>query len=206
MGDQRVAFPHLVKVTVWSSGRADISSAAFDGNRNFELDLQVPILEINRPATDTSLDSLNLEVSDHSKIILRPSLIRRGASGTLQVVVDGVPSVHWFSPLPDIKVSEETASDTRRIIEATRKKRWVTPVNVGWLVFALSMLSLIIGLCVNLTDKDAGQAWGVPGLMFLMLSAAFLLVAYVVIVIRWAVHRTGPDRSAIQQGSRGPVI
>lgn len=48
---------------------------------------------------------------------------------------------------------------------------------------------MIVGITISLTDMETGQTIGIPGLIVLFISIPFVVVAYVVRLIKWAIDR-----------------
>jgi hypothetical protein len=90
-GGRVVADPYVVAITLEATGRSDVPSSAFDGDRPLSLDVGTAIVDV--------LQSDDLLVTlDATRVRIGPELLKRGRRWNLQLLTDGPPDL---SRLPD---------------------------------------------------------------------------------------------------------
>lgn len=178
-----VTSPQIVTLSLWSSGRADISSHAFDGGDPLTFDLGAPIIE-ELPGNHAAPARLEAELPD--KLILRPSLLHRRFASTIRVIVDGTPEVRTNHVLADIDVVRDGVNETARAIDTSRRRLRATPLVVSTGALALGLVILIIGLVVYSFDAQAYLPWGTVGVLLMMAALVAIVVIAVYRLIRWA--------------------
>jgi hypothetical protein len=99
--------PYLVNLVVAFTGRADISSSSFDGQKPVVFELNVPVLAEIEHAASTSKVGARLEyVEGESAIRLTPSLLPQGFLLRATYLCDGEPVVQPVLELTDISIRE----------------------------------------------------------------------------------------------------
>lgn len=99
--------PHLVSVLVASTGRADISSASFDGDKPIKFELNVPILgEIAQTANIEKVSTRLNFIEGESSIELQPSLLPKGFTIRATYLCDGHPKFRPRIELADIVIHD----------------------------------------------------------------------------------------------------
>lgn len=130
--------PYLVNVQIASTGRADISSASFDGNKPVSFALNVPILGEIEQSASTETVSARLRFSDLTNSIeLPPSLLPKGFTLRASYLCDGRPNVEPKVELTDIPV--------RTDIRALRTTNWRSEIAVAVGAASLGAAVVTIG-------------------------------------------------------------
>lgn len=107
-GGTPLEHPYLVTVRVASTGRADISSSKFDGNKPILFDLNVPVLsEIDQTASSETVGARLTFQRSQSVIELQPSLLPKGFSLSGSYLCDGEPNVVPRIELADISIRNQ---------------------------------------------------------------------------------------------------
>ncbi|WZH35543.1 MAG: hypothetical protein PIR02_12240 [Microbacterium enclense] len=189
-----VIAPQIVTLSLWSSGRADIGTNAFDAGTPLIFDLGVPIAE-QIPVPPTS--DAQLEVLLPDKIVLRPALIHRKFHSTARVIVDGAPTVHVNRVLPDIDVIRDGVSETGRAIEASRKRFKVTPLLVWTGVLALGTVGLIVGIAMYWIVQQLSAPVGGISMLIMMVALVAIIIIGIYRFFRW-IGRNVEARSGLR--------
>jgi len=110
--------PYLVQVTLKNIGPVDIASSDFDAGRQLKVSFPGEYLEVvdwKQVGFDAPFGQ------DYRYVTLDPVLLRRGASFTLDVLVDGKPEVELDCPLINTDIVHV---DTRaRTVEALNQSK-----------------------------------------------------------------------------------
>jgi len=191
---QPVTTPQIVTLSLWSSGRADIGSNAFDAGTPLIFDLGVPIAQ-QFPVAATS--DARLEVVPPDKIVLRPALIHSKFHSTVRVIVDGAPALHVNRVLPDIDVVRDGHSETSRAIEASRKRFKATPLIVWTGVLALGTVGLIVGISMYWFAQQLSAPVGGISMLIMMVALVAIVVVGIYRFVRW-VGRNVEARSGLR--------
>lgn len=114
--------PHIVLLNIWSTGKLDIRSDAFDQRKpltfNFDLARVGEHYETNVEGVDD--DAL---VMSGNQVQLHPTLLRRGFSATVRLFTAGSPSVSATNPIADVELVEVPVSPVPTWV---RLRRWTT--------------------------------------------------------------------------------
>lgn len=189
-----VTAPQIVTLSLWSSGRADIASSAFDAGTPLTFDLGTPIVEEIPTGTDSGA---RLEVVYPDKIVLRPALIHRTFQSTIRVIVDGTPTVQVNRVLPDIDVMPDGASETARAIDTSRKNFKITPLLVWTGVLILGTAGLIVSLVIYAFDPRVSAPVGGISMLIMMIALVGIIVVGIYRFFRW-VGRNVEARSGLR--------
>jgi uncharacterized membrane protein YidH (DUF202 family) len=189
-----VTDPQIVTLSLWSSGRADIASSAFDAGTPLIFELGAPIVE-EMPGASAS--GPQLEVAPPDKIVLRPALIHRKFQSTVRVIVDGTPTVRVNRVLPDIDVFRDGDSETTRAIDISRKRFKLTPLLVWTGLLALGVAILIVSFVIYAFDKQAYLPWGVVGMLAIMIALVAIVIVGIYRFFRW-IGRNVEARSGLR--------
>lgn len=189
-----VTAPQIVTLSLWSSGRADIASSAFDAGMPLTFDLGTPIVEEIPTVTDSGA---RLEVAYPNKIELRPALIHRKFQSTVRVIVDGTPNIHVNRVLPDIDVLRDGFSETTRAIETSRKRIKVTPLLVWTGLLLAGAAGLVVSLVMSGFDKQAYLPVGGISMLIMMIALVGIIVVGIYRFFRW-VGRNIEARSGLR--------
>lgn len=184
--------PHLVTVTLWSSGRADVPSSSFDQQLPITVRLGVPILEqIDATPEAPNPWLLQPDVLAGTSLTLPPMLLRRGSRYTTQALVEGRPTPYLEQALIDIPVVEEKDNDASEVVttRTKRRQRFRTADVILISTLSLGMILLTIGVSFYTGEKGAGMEYSVPGLLLVMFAIAYGLVLYTSRAIRFFINR-----------------
>lgn len=104
---QQLSNPHVVRLKVRSTSRADIPSDIFDGKNSLYFDLETPIYEV----LDGDVSQISL-ASGTTGVYLEPQLIKPGEKAFVTVITEGPPHVVSVSKtLIDTTVIRADSSD-----------------------------------------------------------------------------------------------
>ena len=188
-----VTNPTLVTLTIWSSGRADISSSSFDGGTPIVFDLGANI--VDEVPGDTPSDP-QLQMRPPNELIILPSLLRRRFQSRVRVVVDGVPIVSVHHSLVDIPVIADRGTEAAQAIETSRRRYKVTALSIGVATLVIALILLVISLVIYQIDQEGSLAPGVTAILLGMAALLTILLATLVRFGRW-VKRNVDARSGI---------
>lgn len=189
-----VTAPQMVTLSLWSSGRADIGSNAFDAGTPLTFDLGAPIVE-EMPTVGVA--GAHLEVVLPNQVVLRPALIHRKFQSTIRVIVDGTPDVHVNRVLPDIDVLRDGVSETARAIDTSRKRLKITPLLVWTGVLILGTAGLIVSLVIYAFDPGVSAPAGGISMLIMMSALVAIIVIGIYRFFKW-VARNIEARSGLR--------
>ncbi|MGC5225387.1 hypothetical protein ACPW96_22720 [Micromonospora sp. DT81.3] len=115
--------PHLVRVVIRSSSRADIASKAFDDERPIRFQITPAPFVLSE--TDSSDKTIGITWSSNSGFVgagdalIAPQLIRRHAEGEFIAITDGPPEINPENSLIDISLVKVARSDARAQLPVT---------------------------------------------------------------------------------------
>ncbi|WP_426004865.1 hypothetical protein ACPFL9_20390 [Paenarthrobacter sp. NyZ202] len=99
--------PHLVTIEVASTGRADISSSNFDGQKPVLFDLGVPVLdEVDQDASQSNFSARLDFTQNESTIRLAPALLPKQFSFRASYICEGAPRCQPNIELADTNIRE----------------------------------------------------------------------------------------------------
>lgn len=138
--------PYLVNMELASTGRADISSSSFDGQKPIIFELNVPIVgEIEHKGSSGTVSAQLKFKEGESSIELPPTLLPAGFSLRASYLCDGKPTVEPKIELTDIPLQEGVRSTTTQASLLTRYS----------LRFALTIAVTVAGALIS-TNLAAG--------------------------------------------------
>ncbi|MBP2266315.1 hypothetical protein J3A64_001779 [Pseudarthrobacter sp. PvP004] len=106
--------PYLVTIEIASTGRADISSTRFDGQKPILFQLKVPVIdEIEQTPSSDSLSARLEFTPGHSTIMLAPTLLPKGFSIRATYLCDGKPQHKAKIELADITIRDGSLPRSR---------------------------------------------------------------------------------------------
>lgn len=198
LDDEPVDDPQIVSLSLWSDGRGDIGSDAFDGGRPLTFVLGAPILE--ELASELKSDP-RLEIERPDRIVLRPGLIHRRFQSTIRVVVNGSPTVTHNHVFQGVSVLGLNSTAAATAIESSRRRLRVTPllVSTGVLVFAVVLL--IVSIIIYSVDEAAYLPWGVISVLLVMAALVAIVGISIFRFFRWTA-RNIEARSGLSSNGR----
>ncbi|OFI39404.1 hypothetical protein BIU82_13815 [Arthrobacter sp. SW1] len=128
-----LAHPYLVTVRMASTGRADISSTSFDGNKPVIIELNVPILgEIEQSTSMETVGARLKYASGETSLVLPPSLLPKGFSIHGSYLCDGIPQIESRIELADITIrnTSRASSDSFERVSSSLSV-WSRAVSFG---------------------------------------------------------------------------
>ena len=100
--------PYLVTVRISSTGRADISSSSFDGQKPILFNLNVRVLGEIEQVSSTDSVGARLQIGEgKTQVELAPSLLPKGFIAWASYLCDGKPTLQPRVELADIPVRDE---------------------------------------------------------------------------------------------------
>ena len=129
-GDEELTDPHLVEVTLQSSGRQSITRNLFDEGHPIVLNLGTRVVDLLKVTSEPTEQAVpNYKVSNRA-IEVGPGVLASRQSITFSVLIDGKPKLSPVSPLADVKIGRQQT--------APEQKAWrVSYVLMGMTVIAL---------------------------------------------------------------------
>ncbi|HUZ39541.1 MAG TPA: hypothetical protein VMV17_24720 [Streptosporangiaceae bacterium] len=102
---RKLGNPYLVQIRLINRGYRDITSAAFDQNRPFSIELGAPITALLDTVCQPPDRLIPAAVINGTAVDVGPALIRRRSAVTFYLLVDGgVERLEWESPLIHVDV------------------------------------------------------------------------------------------------------
>lgn len=157
--------PYEVDIDLWSNGKRDIHADLFNGRATY-IDLGVPIVgqlkHQSTAADETSLEVVELE----GKILIHPSVVRRGMAARWVFMTDGEPKMKLMNAPLDTDFT--SWADTYRGPRPTKTAAKI----VGWSLIALAIATFVISIVFT-----RNGVWSMEtGLVFSSLVAVALLM------------------------------
>lgn len=170
--------PHLVRLRLWSTGKADIPSSAFDAALPIRFDLTAPVAGSADFPTVAGFDSKALELSGQ-QVSIKPTLLRRDCAVEVTLVTSGVPEVSERSSIVDVKLRRSPGEKDPVNVRRSR----TTVLAVGSLFFYFSIAALVVLFlpAIDLVMAENPSPWFwvlyglavVTGLLFYALMLRF---------------------------------
>lgn len=198
-------WPMLVTLSVFSSGRADVPSALFDGGRPIAFRFGSPIRGVKTdPAEFPGFGGF--EIEDADRLVFPPTLIGADRTFTAEVAVDWPVTCTVRHPLIDVQVLEtHTPPDRTRATAGTRR---FTHNGMFWGVaqLVLGFALMVIAVAVASAGAPIVVPLALAYTLLIMSGAATIAITAVARLVRWLVNRaqqrrTEPQPSAASDGS-----
>lgn len=131
-----LADPYVTTFRLWSTGRADIPSTSFDGNKPLVFNLGTRFLSLVGQREKDEHSDVTVRINESGTFSLDPTLLRKKYATELRVVTDGPPKhdVLLTNPLVDI--------DVRRVEDL--EAQWRRRAKYGWTRLILAMLLAVL--------------------------------------------------------------
>jgi hypothetical protein len=165
-----LADPHVTTFRLWSTGRADIPSADFDGGKPLIFNLGTRFLSLVGQREKNEHADVMVRINESGTFSVGPVLLRRTYGTELRMVTDGPPKeeVVLTNPLVDIEVRR--VEDLEALSRQRAKNAWVKLIVAG-LLAVLATLSqvlridtpwsfLILVLLIASTAWASSDLWG----------------------------------------------
>lgn len=181
-------WPMLVTLQMWSSGRADVSSASFDDDRPIVFQFSSALVgEPRFPDEPTYLGGFELE--EPNRLRFAPALIGGGRLFSADIVVPQPVNFLVRHPLIDVEVSESRIPVQNA--RTTRGIRRVANNGMFWGVVQLILGFLAMILYFPLYPVDTGWSTALVVLYTVLVFSglATVVVTGLVRLIRWIVAR-----------------
>lgn len=179
--------PHLVTIDIWSTGRADISSAAFDAGRPIIIEFGTPVLNAAYPQAEGVDPVLFVRnPSDKNQLLLPPTLLSRDMTSSVDVLIEGVPSFRLTNPLIDIEIREAKVEEAVSPVMSTRKRARFSMLRLSVWTSGAGFVFFATGLGVSFADPGIGSALGIPGMLVFALGVCAVIVTAVIRGVRRA--------------------
>jgi hypothetical protein len=157
--------PHVVNVQLTSRGRHDIAREAFDGEEPLTLDVGAPIVEFLKVATSPPDRPVPDWEVEGSKLLVRPSLIRRRQTIVFSLLVDG--------PSPCVNKPQQTLTDVK-LVPGIPGSGFTTWQRVALLL--VSVISVIVVITLVTGVHSVAIALAIAGIVTLLAVIANILV------------------------------
>lgn len=142
--------PHVVTVTLESTGQHAVGSDQFDGARPITIDLGAPIKAVLRFSRLPDGDRQFAHEISGSSIVLGPDLLNPGGSVVIQALTEGPPSADLRSRVTSyLKDTEIEIRHPQTVADkSARTRRWsaVAPIVLTLLIGPLVIVGLIAAL------------------------------------------------------------
>ena len=129
-GGEKLDDPHLVEVTLQSSGRQAITRDLFDEGRPIVLRLGTRVVDLLKVVSQPIEQKVPDYRLSNSAIEIGPGVLAARQSITFSVLVDGQPELSAESPLADVTIG-------RKLITSEQKAWRISYVMMGVAVIAL---------------------------------------------------------------------
>lgn len=185
-------WPMIVTVTLWSSGRADISSKAFDSKQPIVFQFSSPILEDGAPVQDpTGFGGFEREGTN--RLVIRPSRLGRDTVHWKEVVVASPVEYLVRHSLVDVEVAESRVTPHRQGAGPGAPNLLRSGAFWGVLQIVLSFALIIMTVAL---DSSGAFAWvTVIGSLLLFTGMLTLIVVGLVRFSQWIAARAKSRRA-----------
>lgn len=186
-----------VSLQLWSSGRADISTKNFDGDRPIVFQFGSPILEFMPPADEPAYLG-EFEREGDRRLLFRPAPISGGRVFTADVVIAEPVAYHVRHPLIDVEVTESRIPAER--IRTTSGIRRLGRNGMFWGVVQLVLSFSLLILIYPVSQTDIGWATSLSVLYTFLLvgGVSTIVVTTVTRLVRWLTARARQRRNEQQ--------
>jgi hypothetical protein len=106
-GNQILADPYLVDVTLYSSGRQSITSEMYDGGRPLLLHLNVPIVALLKISKNPNEQAIPKYQISSSTLEVGPDVLAAQQRIIFSLLVDGQPNLEMESHLSDVRIKRQ---------------------------------------------------------------------------------------------------
>jgi len=175
--------PSAMRLAVWSTGRADIPSAQFDGQHPIVFSFSSPVTAMY-PAVPGDVTHPWTPVARTSQEFVIPTrLIHRDFRAEYVFTPSNPFHVQVLNPLVDIRIlrdvkAEKAAPATQeREINKSRARAQVSLLVIAGWVTGISFVLFVIGVSVSAADANLGVGIGGPGLLLFPVGLVMLGVA-----------------------------
>lgn len=138
-----MADPYVTTFRLWSTGRADIPSANFDGDKPLIFNLGTRLLSLVGQREKDEHADVMVRIDESGTFSVGPVLLRKSYATELRVVTDGPPKddVVLTNPLVDIEVRR--VEDLEAVARGRAKYAWVKLIVAG-IFTVLAALSQVL--------------------------------------------------------------
>ncbi|WP_345750786.1 hypothetical protein [Microbacterium rhizophilus] len=164
--------PVPVTLLVWSTGRADVATTAFDAGRPILFRLAGRVTQPPRPLDVP--DGWSMSLVGNRDVTLGPVLIGRGTVFAAELLVEGPISVRVWNSLVDTAVVHSPVPPQSRDLRVGVKRR-LSAMTIGVSAIVLALALEIISIAIVTENRAATVA--------LTLTAALLGLVGIVTVI-----------------------
>lgn len=192
---QVVEDPHAVILELRSTGRADISTAAFDSGRSLVVDLGARILPGTVEVVRSEPTRVQLEQISDTRLAIHPQLLPKTVLLELRVITETGPSARIESPLIDVSVvndaphvpngSGQAPAITRRAVRRPR----ITALHITNGLTVSVIVLFLAGVIIFAMDPERDpQNGGIVLSAVTLLAFGACLISYLIIGITRAVR------------------
>ena len=188
----------LVTVSLWASGRTDISSTAFDAQKPIVFQFSAPIVDAVTAPDPSHIPGWGFERVDTNQVVVHPSLLGRGTVFSTTVAVP-TPVRYWMRhPLADVPVVLESALPGTKSKTSKRGSFRLNGMIVGLVLVVLGFILPFFGIGA----VDNLEVIGVLTVLSGLLTFAGLitvLVSAIVRIVQWSARRRSQTTNAAAQ-------
>lgn len=175
----------VVSVRLWSSGRVDIPSSAFDGGKPLVFQFSSAIEDDALPPSPWEVAGWGFERSGERELLLQPTVIGRANAFQTLVAVRQPVYYQLHHPLLDVDV----ITDANHTGPSTRRRRGIhfTTIRVGAGLLILAFASLFIALIwdtvIASTNPNASDQDYAFTTVFIILLFIFFFAGSVTLIV-----------------------
>lgn len=177
---REVSDPYKATVRVWSAGRADVPSAAFDSGKPLVVDMGAPIIA-GTFRSGTSRTGLSFTQLSDCEVGIGPGLLPKDFDLTFEALLEVQPQVSIRSPLIEVAVVPEHQPTTAQVadvhIQRVRRKARVTGLRVITAITIAAAVLLVVAFALYQVEAKVSAAVGGVAIIVLGMCA----VAYIAI-------------------------
>lgn len=180
---------NLVTVRLWASGRTDISSTDFDGQKAIVFQFNGAIVDAAAPPDESQIEGWGFERAKSNQVVLQPSLLPRRSVYSTTVALPA-PVHYWVRhPLLNIPMVVEPAGPGDKTSRRGASRFRITALSAG---ITLSVVGFVGGIALLPLVADYNSlAVSLYALASVLQTVGFFMVAISLIVriVRFAARR-----------------
>jgi len=138
--------PYLVTIEVASTGRADISSTSFDGQKPILFELNAPVLvEIEQVISNDAVSAELKSAPGQARVVLVPAFLPKDLSIRGTYLCDGEPTPKVRAELVDIIIRDGSFPKSTKTYERTMRRLVTAVGGTGGIVAILAVVQQLTG-------------------------------------------------------------
>lgn len=171
-----VSEAHFLRLSFWSTGKADVPSDSFDSGQPVVFSSSVPIIGPSEPPVIVGLDPSAVSIVGQ-EIRVNPTLLRRDCAVDIRVITSGSADVVERSSIVDVGLRKAAETQDRRARMRTMQLAVIVAVLGLYAMIGAAVVILAPVLDSLQTNSDVPPlGWVLFGLAFALAGVAYFLV------------------------------